>query len=36
LPSIDATDSYDKIIGMLGLPKDWDGGSVSSTHSFHL
>jgi hypothetical protein len=32
LPKIEATDSYEKIIGMLGLPKDWDGGSVSSTH----
>jgi hypothetical protein len=32
LPKIEATDTYDKIIGMLGLPKDWDGGSVSSTH----
>ena len=32
LPKIEATDPYDKIIGTLGLPKDWDGGSVSSTH----
>jgi hypothetical protein len=32
LPQIEATDFFDKIIGMLGLPKDWDGGSVSSTH----
>jgi len=32
LPKIEAGASFDKIIAMLGLPKDWDGGSVSSTH----
>jgi hypothetical protein len=32
LPKIDATATYEKIIAQLGLPKDWDGGSVSSTH----
>jgi hypothetical protein len=32
LPQIQADASYDKIIAMLGLPKDWDDGSVSATH----
>jgi hypothetical protein len=31
LPRIRGTASPGEIIRMLGLPKDWDGGSVSST-----
>jgi hypothetical protein len=32
LPQIDASASSGKIIAFLDLPKDWDGGSVSTTH----
>jgi hypothetical protein len=32
LPHIPADASYHQIIALLGLPPDWDGGSVSSTH----
>jgi hypothetical protein len=32
LPAIPAAASLDEIITLLGLPKDWSGGSVSSTH----
>jgi len=32
LPQIPATASFDKINEILGLPKEWDGGSVSATH----
>jgi hypothetical protein len=32
LPRIPVDASYDKIITFLGLPKDWDSGSVSTTH----
>jgi hypothetical protein len=32
LSEIPVTASADEIIALLGLPKDWNGGSVSSTH----
>jgi hypothetical protein len=32
LPQIPTDASYDKIIAMLGLLKDWEGSSVSNTH----
>jgi hypothetical protein len=32
LPKIPADASFRQIIAMLGLPKSWDGGSVSTTH----
>jgi hypothetical protein len=32
LPEIPANATLDEIIALLGLPRDWDGGSVSSTH----
>jgi hypothetical protein len=32
LPGIPADGSFEEIIALLGLSKDWIGGSVSSTH----